>query len=250
MVYKSVRDFEELGVVGVREGNYFIISAELKEFLKATSHLDPEIDKKIIIVKAGRGEEGAIETAFSKFSEYGVEYYPKDRYLYKGDEEQLTINHILAHAIALAEDKKQFAICGIFYLKNRDKIDDKAVREEVSKYDCLDRWLDMKAYISGGGSLEGVKNRELFLPWVEFVDKARVYGLNPDKNKYPTMNLEKQFELLGERIKREVTVYLLGGANLIFRSLKDATKTVLRSASCVRRWRRQVRQVLVSSLKF
>ena len=226
MVYKSVRDFEELGVVGVHEGNYFIISAELKEFLKATSHLDLEIDKKII-VKAGRGEEGGgIETAFSKFSEYGVEYYPKDRYLYKGGEEQLTINHILAHAIALAEDKKQFAICGIFYLKNRDKIDDKAVREEVSKYDCLDRWLDMKAYISGGGSLEGVKNRELFLPWVEFVDKARVYGLNPDKNKYPTMNLEKQFELLGERIKREVTVYLLGGANLIFRSLKDATKDI------------------------
>jgi len=46
MVYKSVRDFEELGVVGVHEGNYFILSAELKEFLKATSHLDLEIDKK------------------------------------------------------------------------------------------------------------------------------------------------------------------------------------------------------------
>jgi len=136
MVYKSVRDFEELGVVGVHEGDYFIISAELKEFLKVTSHLDPEIDKKII-VKAGRGEEGGgIETAFSKFSEYGVEYYPKDRYLYKGGEEELTINHILAHAIALAEDKKQFAICGIFYLKNRDKIDDKAVSNGISDWRC------------------------------------------------------------------------------------------------------------------
>ncbi len=102
MVYKSVNDFEELGVVGAHEGRYFILSAELKEFLKATSHL--EADKEIGKAGIGEEEEG-IETAFSKFSEYGVEYYPKDRYFYRGGEEQLFLLSGKGFATGLREAK-------------------------------------------------------------------------------------------------------------------------------------------------
>lgn len=221
MIYQSIKDFEEAGVVIEREGKFFVVSSKLKNFLKATSFTSEEIGK-------GEREEG-VETAFSRFAEYGVQYYPRYRYFYKGEDE-LSISHILAHALALAEDQKQFSICCIFYLKNRNKIDDKAVRELALRYGCLERWLDVKAYLS---RREGeIKNKDLFLPWEEVVEKARVYGINLDlaedkkERKHSSQDLEVQLELLGRGIKREVEVYLLGGANLIFRSLKDSTKDI------------------------
>jgi hypothetical protein len=219
MIYQSIKDFEEAGVVIEREGKFSVVSTKLNDFLKATSFAREEI---------GKGErEGGVETAFSRFAEYGVQYYPKYRYFYKGEDE-LSISHILAHALALAEDKKQFSICCIFYLKNRTKIDDKVVRELALRYGCLERWFDVKAYLSRRE--EEIKNKDLFLPWVEVVEKARVYGINlaEDKKerKHSSQALEEQLELLGRGIEKEVEVYLLGGANLIFRSLKDSTKDI------------------------
>jgi DNA-binding Lrp family transcriptional regulator len=104
MIYQSIKDFEELGVVREREGKFFVVSPKLKDFLKVTAREE-----------IGRGGEEGIETAFLRFADYGILYYPKQRHFYTGADE-LSINHILAHALALAEDKKQFSICCIFYL--------------------------------------------------------------------------------------------------------------------------------------
>jgi hypothetical protein len=70
-----------------------------------------------------------------------------------------------------------------------------------------------------------VKQDELFLPWDEFTELAREYGVYP-RGKHPEDSLLAGLEEVGEMLDDRVDVYLLGGANLILRGLKHTTKDI------------------------
>jgi DNA-binding Lrp family transcriptional regulator len=222
LVYEAIKCWKTLGIIKKTEGGYVLSDDEVESYLKVSGSREPLVkvyysnDEEIVRIPRERHREG-VPTAFSKFSSYGVDYYPNYQYLYNGGK-KLTIEDVLAHALLAAEDKKQMNITCIFYLKNKRKIDNSKVRKITEKYGCSDQWIDLLAYIDGR-KLEA--NR--FLPWNEFVEKAREYEVNPPL-KYQSKRLEDNLKELGKELDSKVDSYLIGGANLILRGLKDTTK--------------------------
>lgn len=219
-VYSCFRDLKEIGAVK-REGEKYVINEKVKEYVKLSQKRSPFVtlfySNQEEVGKKSRGE---IETptAFSAFHRYGVDYYPKDNYFYSGEKE-LRIEDVLVHSLLSVENKKQMSMICIFYLKNRRKINNRDVRKKAERYGCLDKWIDVLRYLDG----REVKNKSFFLPWGEFLEKAENYQVKlPEK--YSKINLLKHFQTLGKNLEEEITIYLIGGANLILRDLKDSTK--------------------------
>lgn len=223
LVYEAYKKWKALGVIGEGENGYVVVDDEVESYLEASEGGEPPVKllysdgEELVRVPREYRREG-VPTAFSKFSDFGVDYYPNHKYLYRGAE-SLGTEDVLSHALLSAENKKQMSIICIFYLKNKREIDNARVGEKAEKYGCLNRWIDLLAYIDG----RGPQDSEFFLPWSEFLEKAREYGVNlPEK--YPAKHLEESLEELGGELRSGVTAYLIGGVNLILRGLKDTTK--------------------------
>ncbi len=221
-VYSVLRDLRAMGVVEEKGEGHEIADETLREFLKVRKRpvggeytADGE---RILVLENAAGEEGPL-TAFSAFDRYGVDYYPVRVYMYRGGED-LGPEDVLIHAVLCAENKKQMAACGVFYLKNREDLETDRLWDLSEKWDCTERLADLLAYL---GRREG--KGDLFLPWGEFETLTEEYGVSL-RGEHPRGNLLASLERVGGRLDAEADAYLLGGANLIFRGLKDATKDV------------------------
>jgi len=223
-VYQALNDLQAVGAVeNLNNGNYRITDATLQSFLQARQKTTSGNTKyeagREAIIKVSEEVEGQ-PTAFSAFQRYGVDYYPSQTYLYRGDQD-IEMEDVLLHAIRFAETKKQIGIAAVFHLTHAASLDTSRLWQLANRWDCVEKWADLLAFLDQ----REVKQDELFLPWTEFLDLAREYDVYP-RGKHPENSLLTGLEELGETLQIEADVYLLGGGNLILRGMKDSTKDI------------------------
>lgn len=224
-LYQAIKDLREVGVIEKSSGKFKIYDELVQDFVKAEAMKKRKENgystngQRIIKGKEGKQENGQ-PTAFSAFKRYGVKYYPNQEYIYQGTDE-LEINQVLIHAIKFADNKKQTAIAGIFYLKHKDKLENSKLWKLANKWNCVEKLADLLAFIDQ----RDVQNKDLFLSRDEFYSLAQDYDLYLDK-KHSEESLFQGFKEIGNLIESEVQVFLLGGANLILRGMKDTTKDI------------------------
>jgi predicted transcriptional regulator len=222
-VYAAVNDFGEVGVVEETGDGYEITDETLRQFLIARQSTQFETVYETNgeqLIKTSSDDRDGTPTAFSAFQRYDIDYYPTDTYLYRGDRE-VEIEDVLIHAVLAVDTRKQMAICGVFYLAHRAALDSNDLWRLAGTWDCVERWADLQAFLDQ----RDVKQDELFLPWDEFAALARDYGVYP-RGKHPEDSLLTGVTEVGETLDERVDAYLLGGANLILRGLKDTTKDI------------------------
>jgi DNA-binding Lrp family transcriptional regulator len=223
-VYEAVDDLQAVGAVTETADGYRIADETLRRFLEARETTAGPFDTvytagDTTIIKTDEDAEGT-QTAFSAFQRYGVDYFPNDTYRYHGSTE-IGREAVLIHAVRFAENKKQMTMCGVFYLRHRATLDVSELWQLAGTWDCVERWADLLAYLDQ----REVRNEELFLPWDEFTSIAQDYDVYP-RGKHPEGSFLTGLDRLGEALTEKVDVYLLGGANLILRDLKDTTKDI------------------------
>lgn len=223
-LYQHLNEIQETGAIAQTEDGYAITDDTLQSFLEARTRSPPfETEYRANegrLVTTSKDDVDGRPTAFSAFTRYGVDYHPAKRYVYQGAY-SLGLEHILIHAVVVAETKKQMAMAGVFYLTHRDTLDSSDLWRLANRWGCVEKWADLFAYIDQ----REVHREDLFLPWEEFIDLANDYGVYP-RGQYPEESLIQGIEELGDHLKTTVDAYLLGGGNLILRSLKDSTKDV------------------------
>lgn len=223
-VYQALNDLQTVGVVEKRENDAYRISDEtVQQFLqtrRTTGATNTEYTTGgESIVKSPDSAEGR-PTAFSAFQRYGIDYYPAETYRYRGEQET-GMEDVLIHAVRFAETKKQTGMTAVFYLTHSTTLDTSRLWQLADKWGCIEKWADLLAFLDQ----RDVKQKDLFLPWDEFLDVARDYDVYP-RGKHPEDSLLAGLEELGETLQTDVDVYLLGGGNLILRGLKDSTKDI------------------------
>lgn len=223
-VYDALRGLETKGVVEKTESGYRIVDQTLERFLEARDRPGNGIEystdgERVYAVRDPEGKEGR-PTAFSAFGDHGVEYYPNREYLYIGDSKPGP-EEVLIHSLLFAENKKQMSMCGVFHLANKGDLDTERLKDLSKKWGCGEEWTDLLAFLDQ----REVKNADRFLPWNEFVQMAGEYGVSP-RRKHPEERLRKSLEELGSSLGEEADAYLIGGANLILRNIKDSTKDI------------------------
>jgi hypothetical protein len=223
-LYKHLNEIQETGAIAHTNDGYAITDDTLRSFLEARTRTTPfETEYRANsdrLVATSKDTVDGTPTAFSAFTRYGVDYYPAKTYVYQGDR-SLGLEEVLIHAVVVAENKKQMAMAGVFYLTHRATLDASDLWRLANRWECVEKWADLFAYIDQ----REVHHEELFLPWEEFIDLANDYGVYP-RGQHPEDSLRRGLEELGDHLETPVDVYLLGGGNLILRGLKDSTKDV------------------------
>jgi len=231
-VYRNLRALKAMLAVSAKGKNYFVRDEELKELLKL-KRVERALrrgeagaaiiySEKVTLKRAPKGlkVKGA-PTAFSRFSDFGVDYGAETRDFFVEPPAELGIEEVLAHALRASRDAMDATMCAVFYLKNERRIDAGKVRRLVKRLGALDMWLDLVALCRG----LPLRHPQRFLPWDEFVEKAAVYDVRVE----PPFRLQRVHGLFGElgaKLKRAVKTYSFGGVNLMLEGLKEATKDV------------------------
>ena len=234
-VYRSISDLESIGAIE-KENDIISLNQSDDKLLLFAKTLKTEREKKysegdveilyqdtsrtLKKVPKGKTTEG-VSTAFSLFTDYGIEYHTVNDYYIEQDK-PIKIEDVLIHSILVSKetkDKMGLVMSMVFYLKNKEKVDTLTLREIASSYNVSDIWVDIEGYLRGNEP----KHSELFLPWKEFIEKAELYEIPSEKytlpSAYPTL-----FEDVGKQLPHEMNLYLLGGENMRMKGLKPRTK--------------------------
>ena len=233
-IYRSISDLESSGAI-TKHGDLYqikqsdeklvmlanILKTERTSMYEANAEIiyrdDYKTLKKVTRGKITDGEP----TGFSLFTEYGIEYHTNYDYYVK-QEEPLTIQHVLMHAIYDSQrnaDKTSLIMAIIFYLKHKDKMDVLELRKIAESLKIINVWLDVESYIRNND----LKNPTLFLPKEEFIEKANIYDISFDLYTLPE-GYPKLFEEIGKKLPTLVRAYLIGGENMRIKGLKARTK--------------------------
>ncbi len=229
-VYQALRNLTTIGAVR-RQGKNHVLAddPDLKTF---TELLRRELEAKEIEpyallvhsdgsklkkVQAGRPARGS-KTAFSMFGKLGIDY-PSPSDYYVEPEREVSMEEILIHAMKFSERKTDVALCTVFYMKNINRIDTAKAKALAKEFGVLSLWIDMQNYVRGAP----VHDTGSFLPWEEFSEKAAVYGVRA--HPVPSSaSMMAALEKIGGKLGSDVHAYLFGGANMLMRGLKNATK--------------------------
>ncbi len=245
-IYRAISDLEAIGIIQKKidtQGNHLWgkiperihidpTKTELVDFARILKterermyEPDAEIiysDKEKIVKKVTKGKitEGEL-TAFSVFTDKGIRYdSPYDYYVKQ--KEPLDIHDIIIHSVLSAykdNDKLGLIMSAVFYVYNKNKIDTKRLREIATSFGISSVWLDVESYIRR----QKLKDESLFLPWNEFVSKAELYEIEPEKYVLPTPT-PTLFEDIGNNITNPLQIFLMGGENMRLKNLKAVTK--------------------------
>ncbi|MFP3910336.1 MAG: DUF6036 family nucleotidyltransferase [Archaeoglobaceae archaeon] len=223
-IYQALRDFKELGVIEKIEDKYVISDETLRKFFDVEEFSSKFAftagDEKLIKTRGEIKETEGTSTAFSAFQRYEVNYFPVHAYIYQGEKE-LQMEDVLIHAVLFAENIKQMSMCGVFYLLHRDKLDQRKLWSLARKWSCVEKWADLLAYVDQ----REVRQKDLFPSMEEFSSLVETYGVYIH-GRHPKQSLFKGLYEVGGVLTENLDVYLLGGANLILRGLKDSTKDI------------------------
>jgi len=170
-------------------------------------------------VPEGRHANGS-KTAFSIFGKYGVDLHPVYEY-YVQPERELRAEEVLVHALVFSETSVELTDCAVFYAKNRYSLDLRGVRELARRFGVEDLAMSLENYVAN----QPVPAQKRFLPWEEFAEKARLYGI-PTESLLPPVAFSSFAERLSRRIKSDVSLYIFGGEAMRIRGLKRATKDI------------------------
>jgi len=107
----------------------------------------------------------------------------------------------------------------VFYVHNKNKIDTAKLRKIASEFGISDIWLDIEAYVRR----KTLKNENLFLPWEEFLSKAKLYDIDPEKYLLPQSH-PSLFSDINEYLTKPMNIFVLGGENMRIKKLKAVTK--------------------------
>ena len=222
----------ETGAVREQDGRYTLSENDLVTFLQSWILYDKKRlvepyaevvyssqDTLLKKVPHGRPAEGS-PTAFSMFAKYGVELRTIYDY-YAQPERQLTLEDILIHAIIFSENPTERTDCAVLLAKNLKTVDFRSLREASRRLGVEMQLLDLENYVKN----MPISSSDSFLPWSEFAEKARLYGVEP-RSLLPPEAYPDFFRLLGETLSAETDLYLFGGEAMRIRALKRATKDV------------------------
>jgi predicted transcriptional regulator len=229
-IYQNLRELMTIGAIRKLNDHYVVAEeTNLKSFLELLSREKEanEIEHEAVLlyshhgiklkmVPAGKEAVGS-KTAFSLFPNYGLDYFsPYDYYV--EPPMKVSMEECLIHALIMARNKLERTMCAIFYLKNYNRINTERIKTLAKKYGVLQLLTKLQNYVRGS-TIEA----DIFLPWDEFKERASIYGVHVS----PPPGYEKiitVLRMLGEKLDAPTTVYLFGGANLLLRGLKSATK--------------------------
>jgi hypothetical protein len=127
---------------------------------------------------------------------------------------------VLAHALAISTNPVERSECAVFYARNKRIIDLPKLRRITKRLGVDAEEIELENYVRNLILSES----KLFLPWNEYAEKARLYGVDPEALKPPPptdllMELER-------RALKPLDLYILGGEAMRIRGLKMATKDV------------------------
>ncbi len=234
VIYRAISDLQSIGAIK-RDGDGIRIDGSheklmlFAEILKAEAENGggPNVEtifrngaRTLKKIPKGSTADGEM-TGFSLYSDYGVEYHTTHDYYVRQDR-NLQLEDVLIHSVCSAYremDKSQIAMCMVFYLKNREKMDTLELRRIAAEFKVASVWIDVEGYLRNNEP----KNCRLFLPKDEFAEKASLYDIAPDAYTLPE-GYPKLFEDIGVELTREVTAYLIGGENMRIKGLKPRTK--------------------------
>ncbi|GEM_PF-256944 len=231
-VYRVLNELRSIGAVTEEDGKFTLnLDKDLQLFVNLLNtegermHIEPYANilysdnhKTLKSTPVEHSASGEL-TAFSVFSDYGIEYHTTRDYYIEQDE-PIRIEDILIHSIVAADkenNKTALIMAIIFYVKARDRIAIDTIRRIAHSFKIHELWLDVEAYVRR----LPLKYNEKFLPWQEFEQKAQLYELKDYELPPPYPQL---FEDIGRNLDRPVEMYLLGGENMRLKELKSRTK--------------------------
>ena len=234
--YRSISDLQSIGSI-LKDEDVINIDESKEQLALFTKLLKTERERKYedenteiiyndnnstILRKAPSGKvaKGAT-TGFTLFSDYDIEYQTTYDYFCE-QKDDLEIQDVLLHAVYSAnysKNKMELLIAMIFYAKHKDKMDILQLRKKATRLGISEIWLDIEAYIRK----KELKNTDLFLPWDEFLSKAKLYDIPIEKYTLPKPS-NLLFREISDELKETRTIYLFGGENMRIKSLKDSTK--------------------------
>lgn len=229
---RLLRDLFSVGAV-FRDGEKLVLNGSVKKFaleLKKVINLkglEPNAtllfsnSVRLKKLPLGAKAKGTL-TGFSRFAEHGVEYAAVSDFFAEPGRE-VSVEEILVHALVASENKKDLAMCLVFYWKNSDKMELRKLMELAKEFKVLGLFLDCIAYLDK----RQVKDNSLFLPWSEFNAIAADYGMvHSVKQKFSAQELEALFTEIGKTLQGPLKVFLIGGCNLALKGIKAATKDI------------------------
>ncbi len=234
-IYRSISDLQSIGAI-LKNEDMVNIDESKEQLVLFTKLLKTEREKKYedgnteIIYNdnsttlrktpSGKIAKGAI-TGFTLFSDYEIEYQTTHDYFCE-QKKDLEIQDVLLHAVYSAnysKNKMELLIAIVFYAKYKDKTDILQLRKKASVLGISEIWLDIEAYIRR----KQLKNTDLFLPWDEFLSKAKLYDIPIEKYTLPKPS-NLLFREISDELQESKIIYLFGGENMRIKSLKDSTK--------------------------
>lgn len=234
-VFRAVAELESIGSITRTKQNIYIDGSKdqllffakllKKETERAVIEDYAEIiykDETRILKRIPKGKiaEGEL-TAFSLFSDYGIEYVTAYDY-YIREASSLKLEDVIMNSLLIAQkdnDKNALSLTILLYLKNRGELDTLALRNIARSYGIRELWLDIEGYVR----YNQVKSQQLFPTRKEFEEKARLYNISLELMQLPTA-YPQLFEAIGKNLHNDVSAYLLGGENMRIKKLKDSTK--------------------------
>ncbi len=216
-----------------REGEKYTLNETVKKFaheLKKIEELKGTEPYAVILfsnafklkkVPVNAKAKGTL-TGFSRFAEHGVEYVIINDLVVE-PEHEVSSEEILIHALRASENKKDIAMCLIFYEKNKGKMELRRLIDLSKEFKVLGLFLDCTAYLDK----KEPKDKQHFLPWDEFKAIAQVYEIRYNtKQKYAAEELESLFEEIGKKLNEPLKVFLIGGCNMALQGIKQVTKDI------------------------
>ena len=134
---------------------------------------------------------------------------------------ELSMEEILTHAIKFSEKAGDIALCTLFYLQNKHKANVSEIEKNCEKFGVLNMWLDIVTYLED----QPVKEKKMFLPMAEFLEKATVYEIKT-KPRFGETTITKIFGDAEKKIKGNAKIFLIGGNALIEHKAKNSTKDI------------------------
>lgn len=237
-IYRALSDLESIGTISrkndkmslIRENSdslylfaKILLNEKKRDDIKSEDFTEIVYqDNSLILKKVPNDEKAQGElTAFSLFSEYGIDYYTNHDY-YAEQVIDLTIEQVLIHAILIASENNDIngiIMCILFYIKNKNKMDLLEIKRYARKLNVIDVWLDIENFLRHNP----ISKTKLFPPWNEFESKANLYDI-PKKlydipSTYPNL-----FKELSKNIDSDIKIFLIGGENMRIKGLKGRTK--------------------------
>ncbi|MBU0662263.1 MAG: DUF6036 family nucleotidyltransferase [Candidatus Diapherotrites archaeon] len=211
-----------------KEGKKFAVSrrnAPLVGFLEAVRERDSggaywsRAGEKLLKLPRGFPFEGTL-TGFSRFGEFGLSIRPAYEFVFR-PERELNIEEILAHAIKFSQNANDLALCILFYMQNRHRMNALELEKECEKFGIMPLWIDIVSFLEE----QPVKEKPMFLPRNEFLEKAAVYGIKT-KRRVAEREIEALFSEAEEKLRGKIRVFSIGGNALIEHGAKTSTKDI------------------------